>query len=70
MVALRKSLTIVTLLYLLYIMKWAAGINLFDNYQAPKLVKLPIEFAVQSIQLLGVEVALPGQTTPRQPHHS
>ncbi|MEO1300052.1 MAG: hypothetical protein AAFW75_30640 [Cyanobacteria bacterium J06636_16] len=68
MPVLRKSLLIVTALYLLYVLKWAAGIDIFPSYHAPKLVKLPAEIAVQGVQQLGFEVALPGQAMTEQPH--
>lgn len=58
---LQKTLMGVLLLYILYVVKWAVGINLFANYSAPKAVKLPAEIAVLSIQKLGLDVALPGQ---------
>lgn len=58
---LRKSLMVVPALYMLYVLKWAVGIDIFDDYHAPKFVKLPAEVAVHSIQQLGFDVALPGQ---------
>ncbi|PZD75502.1 hypothetical protein C1752_00360 [Acaryochloris thomasi RCC1774] len=65
---LRKSLTTVAALYLLYVLKWAIGIDLFSNFHAPRFVKLPAEIAVVGIQKLGIEVALPGQPLLDQPY--
>lgn len=57
-------------LYLLYILKWAVGINLLPDVHAPRFVKLPAEIAVVGIQKLGIEVALPGQATHDQPQRN
>ncbi|MEO0533751.1 MAG: hypothetical protein AAF215_07770 [Cyanobacteria bacterium P01_A01_bin.123] len=65
---LKKSLITVTVLYLLYVLKWAVGIDIFADYHAPRLVKLPAEITVYGFQRLGFDVALPGQTMLDQPH--
>ena len=67
MFALKKSLMAIPILYLLYVMKWAVGIDIFEDYHAPKLVKLPAEIAFHSIQQLGIDVSLPGQSMANQP---
>lgn len=68
MSSLKKPFLVVTVLYLLYVLKWAVGINIFEQYHAPKLVKLPAEVAVYGIQQLGFDVMLPGQTITTHPH--
>lgn len=55
------------MLYLLYVLKWAVGIDIFADYHAPKLVKLPAEVAVHGIHQLGFDIALPGQVMVEQP---
>lgn len=64
---LRKSLMAIPALYLLYVLKWAVGIDIFANYHTPKLVKLPAEVVVYRIQQLGFEIALPGQSMAEHP---
>ena len=67
MSVLRKSLIAIPTLYMLYVLKWAVGIDIFPDYHAPKLVKLPAKVAVYGIQQLGFDVALPGQSMATQP---
>ena len=43
MSVLQKSLIAIPALYLLYVLKWAIGIDILENYHAPKLVKLPAQ---------------------------
>ncbi len=62
MMLLQKSLMTAATLYFLYILKWAVGINILPDFQAPRFVKLPAEIAVTGIQQLGIEVTLPGQS--------
>lgn len=61
-----KSFFSLTVLYLVYVLKWAIGIDIFESFHAPDFVKLPAITAVEGIQNLGFEVALPGQSTPDQ----
>lgn len=65
---LKKSLTTTALLYCLYVLKWAVGIDIFSDFHAPRFAKLPAEIAVVGLQQLGIEAALPGQPLLVQPH--
>lgn len=61
---LTKSFFSLTVLYLFYVLKWAVGIDIFEDFRTPDFVKLPAIIVVKGIQGLGFEVALPGQSLP------
>ena len=55
----RQSWLILTSLYLLYLLKWAVGIDIFPNHHAPKIVKFPALAVIYSVNKLGAAVSIP-----------
>ncbi len=66
----KKGLLTMTLLYILYVVKWAVGIDIFAHYHAPRLVKLPAEVVVHELQTWGLPVTLPGMPLPVADHET
>ena len=55
----RQSLLILTSLYLLYLLKWAVGIDFLPGHHAPRIVKLPAKAVIYGVKRLGVGAFIP-----------